>query len=397
MELRAGARTDVGLVRENNQDGYRSDHPLHVVADGMGGHRGGEVASDLALDVLSSWRDQLLEDPERLRDAVLEANRAVFRRGQDEESLAGMGTTLTAALFCEGQVVLAHVGDSRAYLLRGNTLSKLTEDQTLVAQWEKEGKIDAGEAEHHPHRHILQQAVGSGSDLDVDMTTVELRGDDRLLLATDGLHGVVGDDEQIKEVLLTHDDPETAAARLVELAKDAGGDDNITVLVLDVVADTASGATTTDADEPVIVSKPTSGLRGKPGRLRRNARRIALAAGAVALAALVGVIVIARSAGPNYLLGTTDGYVALLEGTPGRDGEPADGEVVDVYRDVPLSSIAKPSREDLRSGIEVTSPRDAERILAQLPRRLGPEDTPSPPPSPTPVRITVPEEGSPAP
>ncbi len=397
MELRVGARTDVGLVRENNQDGYRSDHPLHAVADGMGGHRGGEVASDLALDVLSSWKDRLLDDPERLREAVLESNQAVFRRGQDEEGLAGMGTTLTAALFTEEQVVLAHVGDSRAYLLRGKTLSRLTEDQTLVAQWEKEGKIDAGEAEHHPHRHILQQALGSGSDLEVDMTTVELRGGDRLLLATDGLHGVVGDDERIKEVLVAHDDPETAAAELVELAKAAGGDDNITALVLDVVADTAAGPTTDDADEPVIVSKPSSGPRKPPGRLRRNARRVALTAGAVALAFIVGVFVLARSAGPNYLLGTAGRYVALLEGTPGRNGEPPDGEVVEVYRDAPLSSIAKPSREDLRTGIEVSSPQEAERILAQLPRELGPEDTPPPSPSPTPVRISVPEEGSPAP
>lgn len=397
MELRTGARTDVGLVRGNNQDGYRSDHPLHAVADGMGGHRGGEIASDLALDVLSSWKDRLLdEDPQRLREAIQEANQTVFRHGQDDEGLAGMGTTLTAALFSDGNVTLAHVGDSRAYLLRGNTLSQLTEDQTLVAQWEREGKIDAGEAEHHPQRHILRQAVGSGADLDVDMTTVELRGGDRLLLATDGLHGVVGDDERIKETLLAHDDPETAAAELVELAKAAGGNDNITVLVLDVVADTAPGPATGDADEPVIVSKPSSGTRKAPGRLRRNPRRVALTAGAVALVALIGVIAFARSAGPAYLLGTSDGYVALLEGTPGEGGEPPDAEVVEVYRDVPLSDIAKPSREDLRSGIEVVSPREAERILAQLPRQLGPRDTPPPTPSPTPVRISVPEE-TPAP
>jgi PPM family protein phosphatase len=229
MNVRVGAATDIGQVREGNEDSYLVEEPLYAVADGMGGHRGGEVASSLALETVQ----ELFERHEgTLTDQVVEANRAVFDRSQSDRNVSGMGTTLTAALIDGDKVHLVHVGDSRAYLLRGGQLSQLTEDHTLVHRMVMEGEITEAEAETHPHRSILTRALGVDENVQVDEGDVQVENGDRLLLCTDGLTGMVSE-EEIQQIMLDAAEPQEAVDRLVKMANRAGGIDNITAVILD--------------------------------------------------------------------------------------------------------------------------------------------------------------------
>ena len=204
MKVRVGAATDIGQVREGNEDSYLVVEPLYAVADGMGGHRGGEVASSLALETVQG----MLERQEgSLAEQVAEANRAVFDRSQNDRRVSGMGTTLTAAQVDGSRVHLAHVGDSRAYLLRGGELAQITEDHTLVHRMVMEGEISEEEAETHPHRSILTRALGVDQNIQVDEGDLEVAPGDRLLLCTDGLTGMVPEG-QIREILLETLDPQ---------------------------------------------------------------------------------------------------------------------------------------------------------------------------------------------
>ena len=230
MRYRVGAATDVGRARERNEDSLLAAPPLYAVADGMGGHRGGNVASELALQVLSPISN---EPWDRLADQVKEANRAILERAKGDRSLSGMGTTLTAA-FTDGEVIhLAHVGDSRAYLFRDGELHQLTEDHTLVHRMAMEGKITQAEEETHPQRSILIRALGVEEPVDVDEVPVPAQPGDRLLLCSDGLHSMVPE-EDIKRTLESVPDPQDAAEQLVEMANRAGGLDNVTVIILDL-------------------------------------------------------------------------------------------------------------------------------------------------------------------
>src|SRR6266540_2151184 len=194
MRVTAAAATDIGLVREGNEDSYLTEEPLFAVADGMGGHRGGEVASQLAVETLEKLFKQGAGD---LPDQVQEANRVVFERSVLERKVAGRGTTLTAALVEGDRVRLAHVGDSRAYLLRDGKVRLLTEDHTLVHRMVTEGEISQEEAETHPQRSVLTRAVGVDTVVDVDDDTVQILPGDRLLLCTDGLTSMVSVEAEI--------------------------------------------------------------------------------------------------------------------------------------------------------------------------------------------------------
>src|SRR5919197_6094627 len=230
MKLRVGAYTDVGRARERNEDSFLSAPPLYAVADGMGGHRGGNVASSLALKVLAeiaqpgNWR-QLVEQ-------VREANRAILDQARRDRTLSGMGTTVTAAFMDNSEVHLAHVGDSRGYLIRGGEISQITEDHTLVHRMVQEGKISPSEAEHHPQRSIVVRALGVEDPVEVDELTVAVKEGDHILLCSDGLYSMVPD-KQIKDVLLSTQDPQQACDQLVEMANEGGGLDNITVVILE--------------------------------------------------------------------------------------------------------------------------------------------------------------------
>jgi len=264
MRVTVGAASDIGQVREGNEDSFLVEQPLFVVADGMGGHRGGEVASSLALDTIQSL---FVRNEGSLVGQVEEANREVFERSQADRNVAGMGTTLTAALVDGDRVQLAHVGDSRAYLFHDHDLTLLTEDHTLVHRMVMDGEITEAEAEVHPHRSILTRALGVDGRVKVDESTIEVAPGDRVLLCTDGLTGMVGE-EQIRTILdSTPGDAQGAVERLITEANRAGGVDNITAVVLDFTDDGASkgsGETTQsrtahDAtrEQPVASTQPS--------------------------------------------------------------------------------------------------------------------------------------------
>jgi serine/threonine protein phosphatase PrpC len=246
--LRSGSATDVGRVRQINQDLPLERPNLYAVADGMGGHVGGEVAARVAVETLelSFEREPTAEGLGRAFD---EANFAVWQESQVNTDLRGMGTTLTAAALVAGHdghdvLVLANVGDSRAYVFSEGQMSQVTADHSLAEERMRHGEISVQEAAVHPQRHILTRALGVAPDVEADMWQLELRAGDRLLLCSDGLSNEVDMDE-MAGVLAGEPDPGDAARRLVDAANGHGGSDNITVVVVDVlVGEDAVGSTT---------------------------------------------------------------------------------------------------------------------------------------------------------
>jgi len=224
-------RTDVGRCRKNNQDAVILGQDFYGVADGMGGHLGGEIAS-------SSLRDGLLEEireknpgEETLRAAVEKMNTVLWKQQLEDPALNGMGTTLTVLWPSPGKMILAQVGDSRAYLLRDGELRQMTSDHSLVADMVRRGVLTEEQAACHPMRNYITRAVGTEETLEVDVTQVERKKEDRWLLCSDGLYGSLPRD-QLAE-MLSRENPEEAANALLEAALEAGGRDNITLLILD--------------------------------------------------------------------------------------------------------------------------------------------------------------------
>jgi len=233
--MRVQAKTDTGLVRERNEDSHLvcPDRGLFAVADGMGGHQAGEVASQLAVGVLDRLIGDLsAADPGTLLDqAAREANRAIFDIAPREADKAGMGTTLTAAVVRGNWLYAVHIGDSRLYLRRDGTFRLLTGDHSVVAELVKCGGLTTDEALHHPQRHVLTRALGTCPDVQVDLLKQQLIPGDQLLLCTDGLSNLVNESEMEKILGGRWDE---VTADLVHLALDQGGYDNITVVVVEV-------------------------------------------------------------------------------------------------------------------------------------------------------------------
>ncbi|CAN5819937.1 Stp1/IreP family PP2C-type Ser/Thr phosphatase [soil metagenome] len=236
MQLSSAAGTHVGLIRPENEDSYLCEHPLYVVADGLGGHAAGEVASALVIARLGEVQvaDDAAPDAaqQQLAEAVRDANRRIHQSAIDDPEHAGMGTTVTAAVAVGDTLCLAHVGDSRAYRLRDGELSRVTEDHTPVHRALRAGVITAEEALHHPSRHVLAQAVGLDIDVEVDTPTVELRAGDRVVLCTDGMTDPIPDAD-IPGLLADVDSPEAAVETLITTALQRGGPDNVTIVVVD--------------------------------------------------------------------------------------------------------------------------------------------------------------------
>ncbi len=228
--MEVGASTHVGKVRRNNEDGYLIRGGLLAVADGMGGHRAGEIASGTVLTVLSEYSFGCGEPAAELAGALQAAHARVRRLAAEDASMAGMGTTLTAALLCPGRVHVAHVGDSRLYLWRRGELRQMTADHSVAAELVRAGQIDEATARVHPHRNVLTRAVGAMPELEIDLIDFPLEPGDGLLLCTDGLCALV-DDEDMLRVLAEHATAQAAADALVELALARGGIDNVTVVV----------------------------------------------------------------------------------------------------------------------------------------------------------------------
>jgi serine/threonine protein phosphatase PrpC len=237
VALRYAARSDVGLVRSNNQDsGYAGSHLL-VVADGMGGHAGGDVASSVAIGRLARLDSETPASDivATLEESVLEANQEILRRARDEPQLRGLGTTITALLRAEGKFALAHIGDSRAYLLREEETVQVTKDHTFVQRLLDEGRLTEEEAERHPQRSVLMRVLGDvDADPELDLSLRPAHPGDRWMLCSDGLSGLVSLDT-IDATLKDVSDPGACADALVQLALKGGGPDNITCIVADVV------------------------------------------------------------------------------------------------------------------------------------------------------------------
>ncbi len=316
-----GSRTDIGCVREQNEDSLVVAPPLYVVCDGMGGHAAGEIASEIAVEVISE-RAPSKPDAEALGQAVQEANLAIMTAAEGDRGHEGMGTTCTAAMLENERLVIAQVGDSRAYLLNQGNLQQITRDHSLVADLVEAGQITTEEARAHPQRSIITRALGSDPTLEPDIFEINVEAGDRLLLCSDGLTSMVNDSE-IESVLRETSDPQLAAIQLVNAAIAAGGHDNITVIVVNI---------TWSSD----VAR------------RRVSRRTRITA------TLIIVLLCAAIAGAGYAfnyvtthfayLGEQDGKVVIYQGVPGSIGSISFSHAVEVT-DVKVDDL-QPSAQD---------------------------------------------------
>lgn len=225
-------RTDVGKVRANNQDAPIVSEKLRLygVADGMGGHKGGEVASTSARDDLLRELEGKTPSVATLSGAIEEVNRQIYHQQEHDDALTGMGTTLSVLWMSENFVYIGHVGDSRVYLLRDGEFKQMTLDHSLVEQLVREGVLTEEEAQNHPMRNIITRAIGTDESVEVDVVVEERRKGDLWLACSDGLHGLV-DDRQMRDALRQYA-PEKAADVLLKAALDAGGRDNVTLVIV---------------------------------------------------------------------------------------------------------------------------------------------------------------------
>jgi PPM family protein phosphatase len=238
MKLLSFAQTDIGLKRKINQDAYLKDDSgsLFIVADGMGGHRGGEVASKLAVEVIqkSCRENKALPPRERLDRAVNLSCEEIFSTAKGNEELSGMGTTVLAMVFEEDSVYIAQVGDSRAYLLNAGGIWQITEDHSLLNEEIRAGRIEATQASSYQFRNVITRSVGYEKQVAVDIYRRKVQTNDIFLLCTDGLSGLVENSEMAQEI--HKHGPEQGLKNLIALANSRGGDDNITALLCHVVS-----------------------------------------------------------------------------------------------------------------------------------------------------------------
>jgi protein phosphatase len=336
MRLRFAAATDVGRMRSNNEDSYLSQAPVAAVADGMGGHRAGEVASAIAIEELSAlrgkgpWASETAATDD-LKQAIVRANRRIREMAAGDRDLDGMGTTLVALLEDGDMVHLANVGDSRAYLLREGELSQVTVDHSLVQELVDEGRLRPEDAERHPQRSIITRALGIDREVEFDLFTYKLQPGDRLLLCSDGLSDVV-EPREIRNVLLRVHDAQQAAERLIALANEHGGPDNITVIVVefddgprpdpDPTGDLGAGVAAAEAPAPGRPDARADGgraARAAQDRATRAHRRVQRALMVlIVLAALALVLVGTRQfLYSRYWVGFDGDSVAIFRGVPG--------------------------------------------------------------------------------
>ncbi|MEO8293493.1 MAG: Stp1/IreP family PP2C-type Ser/Thr phosphatase [Actinomycetota bacterium] len=357
MRVRAGIATDIGRVRERNEDSYLAEAPLFAVADGMGGHKGGEVASRLALETLEGAPG---EAGGGLAQRVRAANAAVFERSQADRAVSGMGTTLTAVVLAGTAASIAHVGDSRAYLLRAGDLRQLTDDHTLVNRMVKSGEITAAEAGVHPHRSVLTRALGTEAEVEVDEFDVALTDGDRLLLCSDGLTGMVTE-AQIVAILSATPDAQDAANRLVRAANRAGGVDNITVVILDVDVDPG-----TDGEASERAGQQQAGTR----RLLGIAGKIVL----VSLMLAVAIIGVRVYVDRQWYVGESGARVAVFRGVPAELAGLRFSHPV-VITDIPAADAeAIPFYAGLAGGLTANDRDAALAIVEQIRRDVAAAD-----------------------
>lgn len=328
MKLAAGEFTDRGKIRELNEDSFLVDNELALfaVADGMGGHRGGEVASATAIEALRA----AVASGDPINAAIERANGAVLDRASGDNDLAGMGTTMTALVVAGARrLLIGHVGDSRAYLLRDGELHRVTDDHSLVEELVRQGRLTQEQAEAHPQRAIITRALGVEPEVDVDLYTVDVGVGDRVLICSDGLTTMLRDRE-VERIARLESDPVRAAENLVDAANDAGGEDNITVIVIDVLEvdedappdpELLDAAVEPDAPAPVVAPEPPAvpapaPTRTKGARLRGIRGVLLLVVPFVAIVA-VATAAVGWYARRSYFVGTDTGKVVIFKGVPG--------------------------------------------------------------------------------
>jgi protein phosphatase len=314
-----GACSDVGRLRQSNEDALLLSDPVFAVADGMGGARAGEVASALAVAALHGFEG----GEQALAQTIEEVNLRIHTAAQSDASLLGMGTTITAAMVDGDALVLAHVGDSRAYVLRAGRLRQLTDDHSLVGELIRRGALTPEEAERHPQRSVITRALGADAGVDIDVLRVPLESNDLILLCSDGLTGMVGDAE-LERLLRGGGELGQLAQALVMAANRAGGEDNITCVLLRIGSRREED---TEPDRPPIVILPASALDGDAPRAsladqaaaaapRGRGRLLGIVAGVAALGIVVAVLVALGLQWTHFIGATSDGRVAIYQGLP---------------------------------------------------------------------------------
>ncbi len=422
LALRYAAMSHVGLLRTGNEDSVYAGPRLLAVADGMGGHAAGEVASAVAIasvatldedapgtDLLSALRAAAVQANDHLRDMVA-----------GDGALDGMGTTLTSLLFTGSRLGLLHIGDSRCYLLRDGVLSQITHDDTLVQSLVDDGRISLEEASSHPQRNMILKALDGRPDVDFDLSVREARAGDRYLLCSDGLTGPVTD-RTLQEALALPE-PQDAAERLVELALRGGGPDNITVIVADVVDGEPTGT-------PVVAGAAAEAPQPLPGHLSTGAAGRAAAGRTpapsvpvtrqatppprprrVRRTALLGLLLLgllAAGAGSGWaylrsqwFVGPDGDRIGVFRGLSGSVAGVQLSRVQE-RTDLRVDQLTALDRDRVERGIQADDPADARRIVALLEDRAGcfggapgcptaGDPTPAPSPGPGLVTPTVP-------
>jgi protein phosphatase len=373
-------KTDTGRQRNANEDSYFSRPPLFAVADGMGGAQAGEVASRIAAGAFERAMEGEADAPEtRLEGVAKDANREIHELAQRDSSRAGMGTTLTAALLDGDEVSLGHVGDSRAYVLRGGELKRLTKDHSLVEELRRQGRLTEEEAEEHPQRSIITRALGPEPEVNVDTMTVPAKTGDVFLLCSDGLTTMVSD-EKIASILSEAKTLRGAVGKLVDAANEKGGRDNITAVAFRVAEEGTEpdeGATliSRTAEQAGLTSermrRAGDRLRGQgPVPLphkRRRGIKIAALIGLIAVV-LFGMYSLSRQV---YFLGTDeDGRVAMYQGLP--YDLPFGVELYSEQRSIGvLAADLSAQRREVVTEHKLRSEDDAQDIIDDIEQREG--------------------------
>src|SRR6476469_8944017 len=386
LTLRYAVRSDLGLVRGNNEDSVYAGPRLLAIADGMGGHAAGEVASKIVIGTMEPLDDDRVPGDliAALRGAVLEANQRIADAVEQNAELDGMGTTLTALRFAGSQVALVHVGDSRAYLLRNGELSQITHDDTYVQYLVDTGKLTPDEAKDHPRKSVILRAL-RGAEVEPDVSIREAHEGDRYLLCSDGLSDVVTSETMDETMRII--DPQECADRLVELALRGGGPDNVTVIVADVVnarpGDVVDDVPVRDgafvdpaaaeasphdsaAERAAAMARPVRAPSkpAEPAKRRGRWKTPAIIIGILLLifGALGGTYAWAQT---QYYVGRAGDEVALYQGVNASFGPIKFSEV---YRntDLRMSDLNSAWRSQVESGITASSKSDAIRIVERL-------------------------------
>lgn len=344
-----GARSDVGLVREHNEDSFLLRTPLFAICDGMGGHAAGEVASSIAVKVIGEEAPNTADDV-LLGAAIEAANQAVIEAPQKGIGKPGMGST-ASAIFIEGnQMAVAHVGDSRIYLLHHGTLVRVTHDHSYVEELVDSGQITADEARNHPSRSVVTRALGSDPEMYADHFTLEVSDGDRIILCSDGLSSMILDDE-IESIAVSNITPQNAADSLVSAALTAGGADNITVIVVDILDD------------------------GLVEKNRRRFTRGILATSISIIALLVVSLVIAvlfiRS---EYYIGINGSTVAIYQGVPSKIAGVPLSNLIDTTT-IEVKNLPQSVQDKLALGIRVKDETEARETVEDYREQINDADT----------------------